>query len=135
MSRSSRLLRILFVISLGMATSGVIAHHFWRGKTLSVSSVCSKWGDGPIEVQKFKTGNENLRQKMACSILKNQKSYVGKSIKEIRAEFGDPDGFYFSDIYPAYLITPEEDKAREYWQIVFLLNNDRKVTEIIVHKN
>lgn len=72
---------------------------------------------------------------MAYSILRNEKKYIGKSVIDIHKEFGQPDGFYFSDIIPAYLIQIAKTKNEEAWQIVFLLDHNRKVTKVIVHKN
>lgn len=54
---------------------------------------------------------------------------------EIRNLFGTTDGFYFTDVYPTYLIQVGENHSEETWQIVFLLSRDRTVDSIIIHKN
>ena len=71
---------------------------------------------------------------MAYSLIKSEK-YLGKSVSEIRQELGDPDGYYFSDTYPAYIITDAVNKGVDVWQIVFLIDKNRKISEVVVHKN
>ncbi len=67
--------------------------------------------------------------------VKNQKKFHGRFVTDIRNDFGTPDGFYFSDVFPAYLIQRAETRDQEAWQIVFLLDSDRKVKKVILHKN
>lgn len=113
----------------------VAAKHFWRGETLSTSKTCQRWGEQSFEANKFKSANETDRAQMACSILKSVKTFVGKDRSDIRKELGDHDGFYFSDMFPAYMIETAKERGQDSWQIVFMLNNKQKVSEIIVHKN
>lgn len=42
---------------------------------------------------------------------------------------------HFIDTYPAYIIQSGKNKKEETWQIVFLLNSEYRVRDIIVHKN
>lgn len=120
---------------MSSASTAVFAKHFWRGETLSNQKVADKWGKGAFDSIKFKDGDDKARASMAFSLLAKKKDYMGKSVLEIRRELGSPDGFYFSDVFPAYMIhrgsAPDEDS----WQIVFLLDKDRRVNDIIVHKN
>ncbi len=60
-------------------TAIVAAKHFWRGEILPAAEVCAKWGEAILNVEKFKDGDEKLGSKMACSLLKNQKLYIGKT--------------------------------------------------------
>lgn len=113
---------------------GIVAQSFWGGKTLSASEVKKRWGNEPMDMQRFKDGDETLKAKMAFSILSNE-SLIGKSSAFIRKNFGDPDGFYFIDAYPAYIIQTGQNRFEETWQIVFKLNSKREVRGIIVHKN
>ncbi len=122
---------VLFIFSLGVL--GV--QHFWRGQVLSADDVGKKWGTSELKIDEFKKGNEKIRASMAHSLVKRQKDFVGTFVTEIRKKFGDPDGFYFSDVFPAYMIHRGKTNQEESWQIVFLLNNDRKVEKVIVHKN
>jgi hypothetical protein len=54
---------------------------------------------------------------------------------EIRELLGTADGYYFSDVFPAYMIHRSQDPKGDSWQIVFLLTNDRRVDDVVVHKN
>ena len=57
------------------------------------------------------------------------------SVDELHAAILLIEDFYFSDVFPAYMIQRSQEDRDEAWQIVFLLNNERKVEDIIVHKN
>ena len=72
---------------------------------------------------------------MACSLLKNQADYVGMHSVEIEPLFGEFTGYYYTETQPTYLIERAKTKAGDTWQIVFLIDHDRRVSEIIVHKN
>ena len=126
---------LLIVTFLVLLAGFVLAKHFWRGETLKKQQVCSKWGEVNFNAKKFREGDEKVRAKMACSLLKNQKQFMGKDRYDIRKELGDHDGFYFTDMFPAYMIHTAKKIGEDSWQIVFLLNRDEKVSEIIVHKN
>lgn len=112
-----------------------LARHFWRGETLSQERVGARWGQSLFLVEKFRSASESERAKMAASLLKNQSQFIGKDPTEIRKKLGDPDGFYFSDLFPAYIIQSAHTSKEEAWQIVFLLDTKEKVSEIVVHKN
>lgn len=102
---------------------------------MSLSKVCSRWGIEDFEIKKFKNGSKNERAKMACSLLKQSKNFVGIDRGDVRKEFGDPDGFYFSGIYPAYMIETARNDREDSWQIGFILDRHEKVSDIVVHKN
>nr|AIA17298.1 hypothetical protein [uncultured bacterium] len=121
---------LIFVVS---AVASV--KHFWRGPTMSQAEVAKRWGESPFVAEKFKAGDMKTKASMASSILKNKKQFLGKDTIELRKELGDPDGFYFRDSFPAYLIHLGDGKKDYAWQIVFLLDNDFKVGEVIVHRN
>ncbi|MGE0763054.1 MAG: hypothetical protein AB7N80_07235 [Bdellovibrionales bacterium] len=111
------------------------AKHFWRGKTLSTQEVARQWGAAPFDAVKFKEGDEKVRAAMAHSMLTKRKEFIGKSVLEIRGQLGMPDGYYFSDVFPAYMIHRGKGANEDSWQIVFLLTNERRVDDVIVHKN
>ena len=106
---------------------------------MSREKVCQRWGEHPLDIERFKyaENNETLRAKMACSLLnpENQKIYAGKSAIQIRNIFGFPDGYYMNEAFAAYLIETADQRGQDSWQILFLLDSDRKVSEIVVHKN
>lgn len=123
----------IFVLSIGFG-SFLFAQVFFRGKTLGPDEVKKKWGSVAFDAQKFKTGDFDLKAKMAYEILINKK-FKGVSVVDIREQLGSPDGFYFIDTYPAYIIQSGKSRKEETWQIVFLLNSEFRVRDIIVHKN
>ena len=95
---------------------------------LSVSEVCRRWGERPLDIAEF-------RAAMACSLLKNQDDFFGMHHLEIRPLFGNFSGYYYTELYPTYLIEVAETKNQDTWQIVFLLGRDRAVSKVVVHKN
>ncbi len=132
------MVKAIFGFSFGiiLAVASVSgAKHFWRGEVLPIDQVGQKWGKGPFDLDKFKNAAEGDRAKMAYSLLKEKKKFVGKDAVAIRQEFGDWDGFYFRDSFPAYLIQSRTKESETAWQIVFQLDNDFKVADIFVHKN
>ena len=104
---------------------------------MSVGEVCERWGDGPLDVAAFRAAKDDelARAAMACSLLKSQDDYVGMLVSEIRHLFGEFEGHFWNEVQPTYLIEIAETKADDSWQIVFLHDRDRRVTEIVVHKN
>ena len=102
---------------------------------MPVSEVCKKWGDKNFEMTDFKNGTMALKATMACSILKNQEFFIHKNNSEIREMLGDYDGYYFSEMYPTYLIQVGKNHSEESWQLVFMINKDENIKDIVVHKN
>jgi hypothetical protein len=103
---------------------------------MSVEEVGKKWGEQQkFSSEVFKSGSEKMRSTMAYDLLKHQNPFIGKDPTDIRKELGDFDGFYFSDMFPTYMIEESNTKEKGSWQIVFLLDSKQKVDEVIVHKN
>lgn len=104
---------------------------------MSIKEVCERWGMKPLDVEQFRSSgdDETVRAEMTCSLLLNQKDYVGMDHAEIRNLFGFPDGYYVSDHYFAYMIESAETMEEDSWQIVFLTDRMGNVSEIVVHKN
>lgn len=126
---------IAFAVVGTLVFSAVImAQSFWGGKTMSANQVRKKWGSDPVDMKKFKDGDISIKAKMAYSIMMDG-SLIGKSGSYIRENLGDPDGFYFIDSYPAYIIQAGKDRTEETWQIVFKMNSKYEVRDIIMHKN
>jgi len=94
-----------------------------------------RWGHATLNIDKFREGDAAARAAMTFDLLRRQKEFKGKYVVDIRKEFGDPNGFYFTDVFPAYLIQEGRNREEESWQIVFLLDKERKAEKIIVHKN
>lgn len=127
---------ILF-ISLFYVWAKSSSKHFWHGDLMSEKKVCERWGKQALNVKKFKSAGEgsSVRAKMACSLIKNKKKFLGKDTGEIMKLFGSCDGHYFSDMIPAYLIEIASKKGQDSWQIVFLIDRRERVSDIVVHKN
>ena len=127
---------LIFIIC-SLVSFGIFAatKHFWRGEIMPLDKVCAKWGKDPFDIIKFKNGTEKERSQMTCSLIKNYKTFIGKDRAEIRKTFGDFDGFYFSDMFPAYMIETAKAHGEDSWQIVFMLNKKEAVSDIVVHKN
>ena len=125
---------IFFVGGL-LSAMGFAANHFWFGKTLSPTQAEARWGKGEFITDRFKSGKPDERAKMAVSLVKEKKLWIGKEVKEVRQKLGSHDGYYFTDWIPAYLIQVGKSQKEETWQIVFLPDNDYKVKDIIIHRN
>lgn len=128
--------RILFIFmsSAIIFSLGLFAQSFWGGKTMSAKQVKEKWGSEAFDIKKFKNGNYEIKSKMAYAIM-TDKTLLNKSYDEIRELFGPNDGFYFTDIYPTYIVQRGKNHSEETWQLVFRMDNNYKVRDIIMHKN
>lgn len=125
----------ILIASSAILFSAFAIAQLWSGKTLSAAQVQKKWGNKPLVEAEFKTAQPLQRAEMAYQILSNKKKYIGMDVDEIRKTFGAPDGFYFIDVYPAYIIQEGKTQKDETWQIVFMLNGQYKVRDVIAHKN
>ena len=76
-----------------------------------------------------------LLEKDSANLHRNQNDYIGMHRLEILKRFGPSTGYYYTEMTPAYLIEEAKTRAENSWQIVFLINRDRQVREIVVHKN
>ena len=125
----------LFVWAVHMWANSRPGGCSWNMDFMCLEEVCKIWGDHPLNVEEFRTNEENryLRARMACSLLKNQKQYVGMEVSEIEEKFGFPAGYYLCESNPAYLIGEVEERGG-VWQIVFLSTYGR-IDEIVVHRN
>ncbi|MFN8790082.1 MAG: hypothetical protein ACK5Y2_01350 [Bdellovibrionales bacterium] len=125
---------ITAILGIIVASTVIYAQSFWGGKTMSSRDVKAKWGREKYDVQKFKEGSYDLKAKMAYWIM-SDKSLIGRPYEEIREMFGENDGFYFIDTYPTYIIQRGKNHSEETWQLVFRMDNQFKVRDIIMHKN
>lgn len=110
------------------------AQNFWGGQTLSANEVKAKWGSQKFELEQFNNGSYEVKAKMAYSIM-TDKTLKNKSYEEVRKMFGENDGFYFIDTFPAYIIQKGKNHSEDTWQLVFRMNNKYRVRDIIMHKN
>ena len=159
------ILSVLLLLGVGVVAISAYkkkGHHFWFGPLMPQEKVCATWGSAPLNLAKFKEVGDRVRlfysqdhlftpeeqklrvpppdpapvrAKMACSLLKNQKKFYGKSTREIRKIFGDYTGRYFSDTIPTYIIGKIKAGDEDTWQLVFFRNRHAKIVEIVVHQN
>jgi hypothetical protein len=123
---------LIFIFSIPGNTRRLLT---WPGAFMTMDEISKRWGENKFDVSKFKNGSENERASMIYDLIKNhQREFIGKDTAEVRKILGSFSGYYFSDLYPTYIIYEATDK-REAWQLVFLLDMKQKVDEIAVHKN
>lgn len=111
------------------------AQLIWFGKKMTVEKAEARWGREDFDTARFKSGGIKTRSKMASSIVRNKRNWIGKRLTDVRKELGSHDGFYFTDTVPAYLISWGEKPEDEIWQIVFLPDTDYLVKDIIIELN
>jgi hypothetical protein len=126
---------IFFVVCFAGGSIWAIASSLVKGPTLSLGMVEKKWGSQPFTPETFKSATMTQRATMSASLLRQKPKFLGVHRSEIRKMLGDYSGYYRSGMYPTYLIQEAKTLKEEAWQIVFVINADEKVTDIIVHKN
>ena len=111
--------------------------HLWGGELMSLNKVCKRWREAPFSAEKFKSDGRYgpLRAQMACSLIKNQKQYIGMDSAEIRKLLGDYSGHYFNEAFPTYIIERAKERGQDSWQLVFLIDRQWRISRIVVHKN
>lgn len=130
-------MKLFIVVSLllcGFAPVGV-AKHFWFGKTMTPIQAEHRWGKGTFSAEVFKKSSPDGRAKIAASLLRQKKQWIGKSLSGIKEVLGEESGHYFTDWIPTYLIEIGKNDGDETWQIVFVPDNEYKVKDIIIHRN
>ena len=126
---------LVCVLMISFISAAILyAQIFPKGIFLSAKEVEKRWGSKPLNAAEFKKGNSLIRAPMAASILK-EKSLIGKTNAEIWELLGRHDGYYFSDLIPAYVIEDNSMKGGDVWQIVFFLDRNDYIKSIKVHKN
>jgi hypothetical protein len=115
--------------ALAFASTG-----YYRGYFMSLKDAQKKWGIKVLDKDLFKNGDHTKRESMAVHIVVNQ-TFVGKPMKLVRTELGDPDSYFFSDTIYAYKIMPYPGEGKEIWHLVFIPDDKlEKVKEVKIHK-
>jgi hypothetical protein len=130
------MLRSLFLIivfssatALALFTNGNFSQY--APKELSSQEATARWGQKLFAADKFKSGAPGIRAQMAADIVKKN-LFSGKSVREVWAALGPHDGHFKSDVVPAYILNED---TNDVWQLVFLVDMDRKVTKAVIYKN
>lgn len=120
---------LLTVLGLAHASSG-----YYQGEYMPPQDAQKKWGIQPVNKELFKGGDPTKRASMAVDIA-SKSLYVGKPMKVVREELGDPDSYFFSDTIYAYKIMPFPGENKEVWHLVFIPDDNlEKVKEVKIHK-
>lgn len=107
----------------------------YRGTFLNEKDTRAKFGNLTFTIPKWKKADVPTRAKMAASLLKNKKLFIGKKYHEIWDQLGQSDSYYHSDMLPAYTILENAPEGKsERWHVVFLLNKDNKILDVRVHR-
>jgi len=112
-----------------------LSHPPVRGDTMSAELVKGKWGAVDFTPNAFKSASIEVRASMASSLIKKKKELIGLPRAEIRQMLAEFSGHYISGLYPTYLIQEAKTQAEEAWQIVFLIDVDGKIRDIVIQKN
>jgi len=105
-----------------------------RWETMSLDKAKKRWGESPFDPVKFKNGDLKTRSSMVVDLIKS-KYFIGRDTNVVREELGAYSGFFWSDTIPVYIIEEKSEKNPKTWQIVFLIDQNWKITEIRIQNN
>jgi hypothetical protein len=110
------------------------ADTFFQSDFMKPPQAEKRWGIKPLDKDLFRMGDHTKRESMAVDIIKKN-LYVGKPMKLVRQELGDPDSYFFSDTIYAYKIMPFPGENKENWHLIFIPDEKlEKVKEVKIHK-
>lgn len=101
---------------------------------MKLSDAQKKWGAKEFSSKGFREGNVKVRSQMAVSLIKG-KTFVGKRPDEVKEALGIFSGHFWSHAVPTYLIEEGWNQNSDSWQLVFLLDDKGKVSDVKIHKN
>lgn len=128
-----------FILAVGgllfmSISASVLADAFFQSEFMKPADAEKRWGLKPFDKGVFRTGDHTQRESMAVDIVKKN-LYIGKPMKLVRQELGDPDSYFFSDTIYAYKIMPFPGENREIWHLIFIPDeNLENVKEVKIHK-
>lgn len=74
------------------------------------------------------------RAEMTVNLIES-KQFVGLAPEQVKDELGPYTGRFWSYTVPAYMIEEGWKKSADSWQIVFLLGENGKVSDLKIHKS
>ena len=100
---------------------------------MDVKVAQDKWGHEKLDKNKFKDSGYDgdlVKAKMAAYIIEKQ-IYKGSEIALVYKELGIANGYFISDLSPAYVLQRPTEEKNEGWQLVFIPTEDsKKVKEV-----
>ena len=121
-------------ITLSIAISSWAADTFYGAEFMSSQEAEKKWGDKAFDKSVFASGDFHRRAAMAVDLIKKN-LFVGKPMKLVRQDLGNPDSYFFSDTIFAYKIMPFPGDRQTNWHLVFIPDDKlENVKEIKIHK-
>ncbi|MEQ1877595.1 MAG: hypothetical protein ABL958_13200 [Bdellovibrionia bacterium] len=130
----NKLIRYLLIPIATSAFGWACWATYYQSDFMNASKAEKKWGVTTLDVDQFKAADLSKRAPMAVDIIKRN-AFVGKNMKLVREELGDPDSYFFSDTIYAYKIMPFPGENKENWHLVFIPDEKlEKVKEVKIHK-
>jgi hypothetical protein len=112
----------------------VMKTYLSRWETMSLDKAKKKWGEKTFDSIKFKNGNLNDRSPMVVDLIKS-KQFIGADSNVVREKLGPYTGYFWSDTIPAYIIEQKSKTNPVTWQLVFLIDENWKITEVRIQNN
>lgn len=119
-----------YVLVTGVVTSDGLGCPIFWGEVHDLVCSRKKWEIQTLNANQFKSGDLVKCTPMAVDIVKRS-LYVGESRKTVREELGDPDSYFFSDIWYAYKIMPFPGEGEENWHLVFIPDEKLKKEKML----
>lgn len=101
---------------------------------MNLTDAKQRWGAKPFSTKAFKDGETQQRAEMAVNLIES-KQFIGRTPDQVKDELGPFTGRFWSYTVPAYTIEEGWKKNADNWQLVFLLNENGKVSEVRIHKS
>lgn len=130
----NRSLHLTFVLGIFILSPGYAKTYLQKQTFMELGQAEQRYGIAKFSPGGFKNSNSSERAKMSVSLIKSRR-YLGKYPKEVLVELGPSTGHFWSNEIPAYFIEEGWKGNSDTWQLVFLLDDNRKVSEIKIHKN
>jgi hypothetical protein len=115
----------------------VHASVFDKYEFMDVKTAKAKWGYQKLDKNKFKESGfdgDSVKAKMATYIIEKQ-IFKGSEITLVYKELGPANGYFISDLSPAYVLQRPTDNKNEGWQLIFVPTEDgKKVKEVRIVK-
>ncbi len=129
------ILAIIMVMSVAAIAASSV---FNKYKYANASFAKKNWGSEPLNQKEFRESGfkgDLVKAKMAYTIVKNQ-LYKDKPISLVFKELGRANGYFMSDLSPAYVLQRPTKEKNEGWQLAFIPTKDgKRVKEVRIFKS